>query len=457
MVPQGPSVTTVADSSSSGDPTASSEPTSAGSSTTTGAPPSACGNGDVEVGELCDDGDALEGNGCNPDCRPSGTQLFSFTSQLDGPDEARSVMLTDDGGVVVSGLVGESPNRDGFVARYDIDGLERWRQPLLGSAERTDAIFQVQASPSGNVRALGQVINLVAEKGLTPREDYWLAEFDVNTGSTNWAFIRGAIAPSAERGYGLAVLPDGDLVVAGRVGDTTNSDFGVTRFGVVTDKKGGFQLETIWAQAFDGGIAARDFANTVVWDPAGRIVVGGALEAVEGDLDRHLRALDMDGLALEPACEDLGGDDPLGADDRIHALAVGPAGEVVAAGRVTREAEEELDAWLGYYAPGTCTLTWVLSEPGPGQGSDEFTSVAIDELGNIVAGGFLNTGNTEDAWLAKYDPAGQRLWAIVPVDGTGNGADRIQSLAIGEEREVTIAGRLTRPGDNDVWVARYTP
>ncbi len=458
VAPQDPVTTTLGvGSSSTGDPTATSGSTSESPGTTTDEPLAVCGNGDVEADELCDDGDDIEGNGCNPDCRPSGVQLVSFTSQLDGPDEAQSVMLTDDGGVVVGGISGESPDRDGFVARYSIEGVEAWREPLLGSAESTDAVFQVKRAPSGNVRALGQVINLVATKGVTPREDFWMAEFDIETGATNWAFIRGEIAPDAERGYGLAVLPDGDMVVAGRVGGATNSDFGVTRFSPVTDKKGGFQLETIWAHAIDGGIDARDFANAVVWDEAGRIVIGGALELIEGDIDRHLRALDDNGSPLQPPCEDPGGDAPLEADDRIHALAVGPSGEVVAAGRATRETEEGLDAWLGYYAPGTCTLTWVETEPGPAQGSDVFTSVAIDELGNIVAGGFLSTGNTEDAWLAKYDPTGQRLWAIEPIDGSGNGADRIQSIVIGADREITIAGRLTRPGDDDLWVARYSP
>lgn len=186
--------------------------------------------------------------------------------------------------------------------------------------------------------------------------------------------------------------------------------------------------------------------------------LGGGLEILEGDIDRHLRALNVvDGAALDPPCKDLGGDDPLAADDRIRVLAVGPSGEVVAVGRATRETEEGLDAWLGYYAPGICSLAWIETEPGAGQGSDMFTSVAIDELGNIVAGGFLNTGNTQDAWLAKYDQAGQRMWEVEPIDGPGNGADRVQSLVIGANREITIAGRLTRPGDDDVWVARYTP
>lgn len=456
VVPPTPPVTTIADGSSGGDATEGSSSTSSGSSATTESPQPQCGNGDVEGDELCDDGDDIEGNGCNPDCRPSGTQLFAFTSELEGRDQAQSVMLTDDG-VVVGGITGESPDREGFVARYRTDGVEVWRHELMGSAERVDAVYQVQPSPAGNVRALGQVINLVADKKLTPREDFWLAEFDVETGNANWAFIRGEIAPDAERGYGLAILPGGDMIVAGRIGDPTNSDFGVTRFSPITDKKGGFQLETVWGHAIDGGIDARDFANAVAWDEAGRIVLGGGLEAIEGDIDRHLRALDENGSPLQPPCEDFGGDDPLGADDRIHALAVGPSGEIAAAGRATRETEEGLDAWLGYYAPGSCTLAWVDTEPGAGQGNDVFTAVAIDGRGNIVAGGFLNTGNTEDAWLVKYDPTGERLWSIEPIDGSGNGADRVQSLVLGADREITVAGRLTRPGDDDVWVARYTP
>ncbi len=417
-----------------------------------------CGNGVPELGEQCDDGNALEGDGCNPDCRPSGTQLFSFTSGLDGPDQAETVMLTADGDLIVGGITGDNPDRDGFVARYRPDGVEVWRHILQGDADRVDAVWAVAPSPSGNVRALGQIINDPGgKKKVTPREDYWLSEFDVENGITQWSFVEGGGPPATERGYAMVVLPDGDMVVAGRVGSPSNSDFGVVRFSVAETGKKQFELSTVWEQAFDGGLGLRDFAEAVAYDETGRLVVGGTMEYEEADLDRHLRVLDVDGEGLEPPCEDLGGDDDLAADDRIFAVAVGPSGEVVAAGRATRETEEGTDAWLGYYPPGSCKLQWVETEPGPGQDADAFTTVAIDELGNIVAGGYLNLGNTEDAWLAKYDPTGEQLWAIEPIDGTGNGADRIEAVVIGPGREITVAGRLTRPGDDDFWIARYTP
>jgi hypothetical protein len=74
-----------------------------------------------------------------------------------------------------------------------------------------------------------------------------------------------------------------------------------------------------------------------------------------------------------------------------------------------------------------------------------------------VVGGYLNLGNTEDAWLAKYDSTSAQLWALEPIDGPGNGNDRIEAIAIGTGREITVAGRMTRPDEDDVWVARYTP
>ncbi len=446
--------TTAETSSSSGEGRTGS--TAEASSSSTEPPEPVCGDGQPEGDELCDDGNVIEADGCNSDCRPSGMEVFSFASHADGEDEATAVALTSDGGILVSGVFGPSTDVDGFVVRLDESGAEVWRQELAGSAGVADAVWDLAITPSGNVRALGQVTNAVMKKAVTPREDVWLAEFEPQTGAPIWAFVQGDPPPAAERGYAMALLPIGDTVVATRTGDPTTSDFGVVRYTVI-EVNDAYELSIAWQQAFDGGAGGRDFAAAIGFDPAGRVVVGGTMEYQLGDLDRHLRALDISGNPLEPPCEDLGGDDPLSADDRIFDLAIGPIGEVVAVGRATRDADEGTDAWLGYYPAGSCALAWVETEPGSGQDHDAFTAVAVDALGHIVAGGYLYEGNTEDAWLAKYDASGKRLWAIEPIDGAGNGEDRVSELTIGPDREITVVGRLSRPGDSDVWVARYTP
>ncbi len=441
-------------SSSSGDDTST---TSEPASSSSGTPDPVCGNGQLDGDEFCDDGNVVEADGCNPDCRISGMELFSFISQTEGNDEATAVQLTEDGGIVVGGHYGESSNLDGFVARIDEAGAEAWIQILEGTADRDDVVWDLALTPDGNVRAVGQIINAVAKKGVTPREDVWLAEFDAQTGEPIWMFTHGDPPPSTERAYAMTLLPIGDTVVASRSGAPTNSTFAVSRYSVI-EVNDEFEFSEVWNEAFDGGAGGGDRAEAIAFDPVGqRVVVAGAMEYEVDNLDRHLRALDISGNALEPPCEDLGGDDPLSEEDRIFDVAVGPIGEVVAVGRASRDADEGNDAWVGYYPPGSCALAWVETEPGSGQERDAFTAVAIDDLGHIVAGGYLYEENTEDAWLAKYNASGERLWAIEPIDGPGNGADRVTELTIGPDREITVVGRLSRPGDTDVWVARFTP
>jgi cysteine-rich repeat protein len=59
----------------------------------------ACGNGDLDAGEVCDDGDTLDGDGCNGDCKiedPSVTGGYSFEPRpstdggTDGPHSCDS-------------------------------------------------------------------------------------------------------------------------------------------------------------------------------------------------------------------------------------------------------------------------------------------------------------------------------------------------------------------------------
>lgn len=447
----GPSTSSTTDEGES----SSSSPSSDESSTTGELPMPTCGNAIPEPGELCDDGNSVEADGCNPDCRPSGMQLLSFTSKQEGDDQAEAILLTDENDIIVGGIAGEV-DRNGFVARYRADGVEQWRREVVGTDEGSlDAVWGLALSPEGNVRYVGQVINTPADEMDPPRPDYQLAELLPENGNPVWMFEVGG-ASDAERGYDIATLPNGDFVVAGRVGAPTNSDFGVVRFAIADAGDGEYMIETVWAHAFDGGSDMRDFAEGIAWYE-GRIIVGGTMEYEADDLDRHLRALDPDGEPFDPPCEDLGGDDPLVADDAIFGVAVGPSGEVAAVGWATRKETELADAWLGYYPPGECGLLWVRTTEGAGHYPDAYRAVAIDDLGHIVVGGYLNTGNNEDAWLTKYDSASNQLWAIEPIDGPGNGNDRIESIAVGPNREITVGGRMTRPGEDDAWIARYTP
>ncbi|MBC8073388.1 MAG: hypothetical protein IAG13_34025, partial [Deltaproteobacteria bacterium] len=93
-----------------------------GSDTTTGE---GCGNGVVDGPELCDDGDGIDGNGCNNDCAPSGRELWTVT--YDGvehlSDRPSGLAVASDDSVLVVGYEDAMPQGLPLIHRYDRDGV----------------------------------------------------------------------------------------------------------------------------------------------------------------------------------------------------------------------------------------------------------------------------------------------------------------------------------------------
>jgi cysteine-rich repeat protein len=92
-----------------------------GESSTTAVGP-VCGDGAVDAGEECDDGNSMDGDGCNNDCMPSGRELWVH---LESPPVIASVAaiaskMSERGEVVVvGGFVDEGTGNDAWLARVD--------------------------------------------------------------------------------------------------------------------------------------------------------------------------------------------------------------------------------------------------------------------------------------------------------------------------------------------------
>src|SRR5262249_4885834 len=118
-------------------------------------------------------------------------------------------------------------------------------------------------------------------------------------------------------------------------------------------------------------------------------------------------------------------------------------------------------------------VQWVRSLGGPGK--DYSDQVAVDSFGNCyVAGSFeqtarfwsgnLTSAGDRDAFIAKFDPDGNLLWAR---RGGGVGKDGAEGLSVNAAGDVVVAGiisgtaqigtnHLVSAGDWDIFVAKYS-
>jgi uncharacterized delta-60 repeat protein len=250
----------------------------------------------------------------------------------------------------------------------------------------------------------------------------------------------------AQAGTAMALDPDGRIVVAGFTFDNTaNVDFGVARYlpdGSIdtTFGSGGFV-----ATDFFGG---EDLPRGVAIQPDGRIVVAGS--ATQGsNLDFALARYNADGT-LDSSFDgdgrlttDFFG--PSGSGDIASAVSIQPDGNIVIAGSalVRYTPSGALDTTFG---AGGFVSTTVF-----GEGFGAFALALQSDRKIVVVGAFAQTGSpTSDDWLlARFDSDGKPDVTFgsagsVKTDFFGRG-DAARALLLRPDGKIVVAGTAGHP------------
>jgi len=156
-----------------------------------------------------------------------GDTLWNRTIATPGPDEARGLSITDDGGYIIAGGNGY-PQRDMLIVRCDDQGLELWRQ-VDGDPDVDDlamAIHQVTG---------GYAIGGRQEDPTTGIIGMYLALTD-DTGIIQWErrFHRGIFAEAND----MVPTSDGGYALFGTTADTLNGSALTDMYLVKTDGAG---------------------------------------------------------------------------------------------------------------------------------------------------------------------------------------------------------------------------
>jgi cysteine-rich repeat protein len=437
--------------STSGGESSSGETSSSGGSTSTGladdssggssgGPAGLCGDAAVDVGEACDDGNSVEGDGCNSDCRPSGVLLWS---EREGgaaklTDEALGCAVDEFGSIYLAGYMGQSKTNDDawvrsytaegavawththagltglrdrgqavavdaaqlvYVAGYEnvelqgndvwvrklaADGAPVWTRGYNGATSGTDVVYAATLTAAGDLLVAGS--HAVEGQGL----DVWLRKYDP-AGTTLWTRTHAGAAGKADNGRAIAETSDGYIYVAG---DENVELEGANAWLARYDADGNL----LWERKYNGAASLDDIFYGAAATADGGVVACGVEKATMPASLSFARKYDADGLMVWTERE--GGAEGAGA--LCFGVGLTGTGEVLLAGaEVAAAVQRPRVRRLG--ADGSARWTTLVANAGALTSQLRCVREAPD--GTIVAAGGVDEGiDGRDAWVGRFSP-----------------------------------------------------
>lgn len=411
-----PEPSSTSDSTNSSDSADSSE-TSSTTDGTTGAPP-VCGDDSVDDEELCDDGNDIDADGCNTNCRPSGEYLWGEVSGDIDDDVGNGIVVAPNGDVFATG-------------RLFVDGVhdDVW----LGSWTAAGDLRFSNSIDFGGSSEMGHDVVLADNDSLV------LAV----TGELGNGLLRAAQNGDLGARLPAELLGEEDVTFTPRaVGRGSSSFYFVGSDATVPATPAMVRVSNFYARVWavdapQGPGNNAEYTGVAVAD--GEAAVACGISGLEGFI--HRRA------AIDGALEWSVGDLP-----RLRGIAIAGNGDIVVVG-TSFVAVTQDDLWVGRLSPDGSVVIWELDIDGGGSADDRGIGVAIDASDNITAAGNAAGG---DALVTKLTPGGTPLWMTIGGSMELQASLDLTDVAVSPEGDVSIVGgAFGAGGDGDIFVAHF--
>lgn len=412
---------------------------------------------------------ALSG-GLDPAFATAGMRTTDFGGTYDW---AYATAVQPNGAIVAAGESNASGTHDFAVARYTAAGA---LDPSFGNGglvatdfgKSDDRVFALALQPDGRIVVAG-----VSDR--SGSKDFALARYNTD-GSLDPTFGNGGLVLLPVRPLttdivrGVAIQPDGRILAAGVTYDEAVSlrphgDFMLVRYTREGGLDPSFGVGGIVTTNFEG--ESYDEPNSIVLQPDGRIILGGSSNTGGGvgrifGADNLALARYLPNGLLDPTFGQTGKVvvDAGSLFESIRAMALDPAGRIVAAGRTSGERRGDL-LLSRFNTDGTLDATFGTTRHGLtitdlGTGEEGLSGLALAPDGTIVTGGIVAPNPHGDLAVMRYDTTGKfdRSFGedgFASVD-VGKRDDRLRGLALQPDGNVVVVGS----SETDFVVARFT-
>lgn len=398
-----------------------------------------CGDGTTDPAEACDDGNMIDGDGCNVDCRLSGELQWSHVESGSAAqdDEVLDVTEASDGGAIAVGLWRNADgSTDGWIRKINPLGGMLWTKTHNGPASGNDVVRGIALGSGGLFVVAGQ--QAVTDQSA----NVWVRQYD-ETGDPQWTDTFDGEASGTDSGNGITIDPFGDIVV---VGHTTTTAEGRD----VLLRKYSPEGTVAWTRTYSGVAGGTDHGYAVATSATGEIYAVG-YESVTGEgKNAWLGKYDTDGNLLWSRV--VNGD--AGLDDELRGVTVTDEGPVVCG------LEWAVDVpWQSFVRKydDTGAIVWTERYAGATAEGALCNAIALDATGDLVWTGGENVATIREIVVRRLDPEGNERWTTL-VPALADGADQGRGIDIASDGEILVGGRVDAGVDGlDVWVGGFAP
>ncbi|MCX6980578.1 MAG: choice-of-anchor D domain-containing protein [Verrucomicrobia bacterium] len=374
-------------------------------------------------------------------------------------DNGKSVALQSDGKIVVGGYSVIAGIGNFALVRYNASGT-------------LDATFGTGGkviTPVGSGNANGNSVILQSDGKIVvagfaqigTKYNFALVRYDVggtlDTTFGNGGMVTTSIASSPEYGNDVALQSDGKIVVAGTIGNSSNSKFRLVRYNANGSLDTSFGSGGGVTKAID--LSVHD-CRSIALQSDGKIVVTGDLNAFSfgGPRPHYIALVRYEMNGTQDTSFGSGGvvKTTFDTDAYAYSVAVQSDGRIVVAGT-----NGDFMA-VRYNANGTPDNTFgsggKVTTPIGSSGSAAY-SVGLQSDGKIVVAGSSSNGSNNVFALVRYNANGTLDTSFGSggkvTTAVGSGGDNARSMALMGDGRIMLAGYSYNGSNDDFAVARY--